>query len=395
MKTKSAYLVFALFLVLGCRPDNRKEQLEQAVDRYVQEQSEKIQEEAEAMAEAIVEGNNLGQQEPNKDERCADLCAYMKRTRPPEDSIQMLLESQLDPNCLCTIHYSTKRFGARIPIVKDFMKRKYNSHSSDKTPLNMALESENEALITLFLTHGAPADAQVGNTTLPINIALATDKMGIINLLIEKGANPSHADLSYAKSEKVIDEFIDAGADPSKIDIQLALSKKDPQFLRRLMKKGAQPSKVSHFSLIRFHKTIMLKILLEEGMDPNVEGERGKGSLLIEAISAGKKDKAQLILDAGADPNLLDNFDKSPLHAAIKSNWPEIIPQLVEKGAEVNPAEGPFFYKNPLELAVQRGNPEVIQALLDVGAKVSSEHNSNREYAISIEADSSIIALLD
>jgi|GEM_PF-5345847 len=393
-------LMVPLFL-LGCRPDNRRERLDAAVESLVKEQSEAIKQEAEDLAAAIVAGKSIETKEPNRDQRCADLCKLAKQYKPQLDSIQLLLEEGLDPNCNCTVYSSSKRFGARIPIVKDFMKRKYNTTSSKKTPLNMAILDESKELVQLYLDYGAAANAKIGKANFPLDEALSADNQALIDLLINAGANPALADLHCAKSEAVIDQFIAAGCDPANINVEIALNQRDAPLLRRLMRKGAKLQQIDHFHLIRFQKASILKILLEEGMDPDIPNYSKDGSLLMEAIAAGEKEKVQLLLEAGADPNIRGNFDKTTVQLVVTQKNPALLRQLIEAGANVNPDSISIFYKNPMELAIKKGDLETVQTMQAAGAKVRLVKGSNQDFAISVDADStyssstSIILLLN
>jgi len=85
-------------------------------------------------------------------------------------------------------------------------------------------------------------------------------------------------------------------------------------------------------------------------------------SLLQQAIIYDKPDIVKVLLDNGADINLLDNINMSPLNTAINENKTEIANILIERGANVN-------YKNiygitPQHLAARTKNSSVLKKLL-------------------------------
>lgn len=90
-------------------------------------------------------------------------------------------------------------------------------------------------------------------------------------------------------------------------------------------------------------------------------GEK-KTSLLQQAIIYDKPDIVKVLLDNGADINLLDNINMSPLNTAINENKTEIANLLIERGANVN-------YKNIFgitsqHLAARNKNSSVLKNLL-------------------------------
>src|SRR5690606_31773899 len=73
-----------------------------------------------------------------------------------------------------------------------------------------------------------------------------------------------------------------------------------------------------------------------------------------------------------ADPNICsqNGYNSYPLHAALNNNDEQISKMLIEAGAEVNVVQNGRV--NPLHLAAQHGNIELIIALLERGADVTA-----------------------
>jgi len=80
-----------------------------------------------------------------------------------------------------------------------------------------------------------------------------------------------------------------------------------------------------------------------------------------------KKEIAQMLIDAGADLELVDSHGNKPMHIACMTAEPMggITDKLCKAGASITDKESMFDY-TPLHWAAQTGLPEVIKPLLDL-----------------------------
>ncbi len=85
----------------------------------------------------------------------------------------------------------------------------------------------------------------------------------------------------------------------------------------------------------------------------------------------GKEEVARYLVLKGADINLpsQNGFNVFPLHSAVAGNFSGISKMLIENGAEVNVIQNSGL--TPLHSAAQNGNIELIILLLEKGAKVN------------------------
>ena len=79
------------------------------------------------------------------------------------------------------------------------------------------------------------------------------------------------------------------------------------------------------------YHTDVIKELLERGADPDKYHGR---TPLHEAARRGQRDTAQLLLRMGADPNIVDDDEKSPLYWAALRGHEEMVRLLSEGGAD-------------------------------------------------------------
>lgn len=132
----------------------------------------------------------------------------------------------------------------------------------------------------------------------------------------------------------------------------------------------------------------MVEVLLAAGADPNAGGDE---SPLVEAVRCGEERIAQLLLDAGADSQVLGREGQNVFHMAMARDLPGTVKVLLDRGADVNeafkyPAREEFlalvksegqikwFLKRdrgvtPLMMAADRGNLAMAKLLLERGAK--------------------------
>lgn len=87
---------------------------------------------------------------------------------------------------------------------------------------------------------------------------------------------------------------------------------------------------------------------------------------LVYAIHFDHFDIARLLIEAGADVNILGNNDTSPLVIAISKKNIELVQLLIERNANVNtPAKSPILL-SPLQFAVSIKSTEIVRLLLAV-----------------------------
>ena len=99
----------------------------------------------------------------------------------------------------------------------------------------------------------------------------------------------------------------------------------------------------------------------------------GKNNALIEAVIHHDKNLVLKLLEHGADPNRTDESwaevrGKTPLIFAIEHDKSDLIPLLIDRGADVN--HEVFNGMTPLLKAIQLENIEAVKLLLKNGARV-------------------------
>lgn len=129
----------------------------------------------------------------------------------------------------------------------------------------------------------------------------------------------------------------------------------DIEIIEMLIKKGADLTKAKGrhgtsilMIAIRAKQTKIVRFLIEKSLlDVNYQNAYG-GTALIYASSLFYTNILKLLLNAGADPNLANNSDTTPLKRAIQSGRIETVKLLLEYGADLyridNSRKSPLSY---------------------------------------------------
>jgi ankyrin repeat protein len=286
--------------------------------------------------------------------------------------------------------------------------------SSHVHPLTAATNRNDLEMVKLLLAHGANPSLPEEGAPLgqPLWTAVYRRQHEIAKLLLEHGANPNTAPESSGSAlfqargdEELTRLLIEHGAvdnsgdmrefqmlvgdnELSKVEEYL---KRSPELLedesafwgegilsgpangnRRdmielLMRYGARVPDVTKWGPYYYFKHYeTAKLLLERGMNPNHLNWL-EVSLLHYMAQQGDLQKAQLLLDHGADIDALDEeYRSTPLGFAARWGQKEIVALLLSRGADVNKSGAQW--STPLAWSRKKGHGEIESLLLASGA---------------------------
>jgi ankyrin repeat protein len=91
------------------------------------------------------------------------------------------------------------------------------------------------------------------------------------------------------------------------------------------------------------------------------------------ATHFGHEDMVRSLLAMGANPNIpsQNGYNVYPIHAAVSSNFVQIVKMLMEAGALVNVVQTSRV--SPLHMAAQNGHIDLIILLLEQGASIEAK----------------------
>ncbi|CAL1158483.1 unnamed protein product, partial [Cladocopium goreaui] len=199
----------------------------------------------------------------------------------------------------------------------------------------------------------------------------------IVLLLIEAKADVDEPPMSFntPMSGKTPIQAACEGGHTEAVQVLLKANAKKPelvsgcsnrQIVRLLLNAGVERSEET-MSAAMWHavgggKAEVLQVLLEAGANPNVLNKEGKSPLWYAADLGRSGYIAQLLLEAGADKNWVDEQGTSPLWTAADHGNLEIVKILVKAGADCDKVNKRGV--SPLQIAKYRGHPDVVESLL-------------------------------
>ena len=209
--------------------------------------------------------------------------------------------------------------------------------------------------------------------------------------LLEKGVNPNVRDengtvLLLACLKQQMDQAFSCALKQG-ADANARVSKSQRPLIMELINQGAEDKALELLEFSADPNTVdddrdpLLRYAIQEGMVKLFHAALAKGSnpnvtcngssaraLIMEFIGSGHEDSALALLEAGADPNTVDDDGDPLLRYAIQEKMPDLFEAALKKGANPNcNCAG----KNPrpviMEL-IEMGNEEYASALLNAGA---------------------------
>lgn len=138
-----------------------------------------------------------------------------------------------------------------------------------------------------------------------------------------------------------------------------------------------------------------IQALLTAGANINVRNNFDATPLLI-AISQQRPDIALLLLARGAHPSLADHQGSTPLHLAAMGDNKDLIRALIDRGANVNAADQ--YGVTPLHRVATNGKTGVAQWLIEKGAAINAlDDNGDAplHYAVRFNREDVVRELLD
>lgn len=305
----------------------------------------------------------------NKDERVLDFLltteAVKKLDHPEMDYKRTALHEAVSKN--------------RISAVRKMLDIGANINAQDKsgkTPLALAVGSEDEEITRTLLDRGADIVYE-GCSALEEAISFQLSKLfpvlmeygPDINAPGTDGFTPLMRAMQYGHSEAA-QTLLESGADPKALnrEKQNALF-----FISREMEPG------------------IVQKLVDGGADPNQVDNNGRTPLL-NAMTGGYyvEENVKALVNAGADVNALDRQERGVLHNTLRSYQPDfkMFDWLMEHGADpVKQSGKDGRYDSLLHMAAEAhgAHKSVLKKLLDAGLPVDMTDHSGAtalQYAV-------------
>ena len=111
----------------------------------------------------------------------------------------------------------------------------------------------------------------------------------------------------------------------------------------------------------------IVEMLLKAGADPNIADDGGQSPLTYAAMADSRR-ITKFLLDYGADVNRKGHAGLTALHVAVPHASQALIQLLLDAGADVN-MKSDLHGQTPLQIATQDNRTEIVQMLIAHGAK--------------------------
>jgi len=281
------------------------------------------------------------------------------------------------------------------------------------TPLMIAAGQGNPQIVEVLLTAGADVyvlDSRMGTTAL--HKAAQSGIVDVAKLLVQQGAfvntqsplmgtTPLHDAIWYKRPQMVV-YLLEQGArtedrtHPGLKPMDIAKEAQLTGIIRLLQEHqqlNAQKVEVQKLmAAVKKNDAAAVRKLIAQGVDINerapISGTSDDGHTpLLIAAREGYTDIVRELLQAGADPNLLDPMmNSSPGHKAAYVGHPKVAELLVaDPRFELN-AQGPYNGYTPLHDAIWHGHIETVKVFLNAGAHLNLRtHTGKTPLELAIE----------
>ena len=110
---------------------------------------------------------------------------------------------------------------------------------------------------------------------------------------------------------------------------------------------------------------VIVRRLLEEGANPNIQGRRGLSALVFAAMFNGGG-MTQLLLEKGADPDLANDHGRTALHGASFLGRDDSVQVLLHWHADYTKKD--IYGQTALDLAIKHKRLGIVRMLEQAGA---------------------------
>ena len=217
-----------------------------------------------------------------------------------------------------------------------------------------------EDIAQLLLAKGANVNPKAGKGATALHTTARLGKSAMVQLLLKNGAE------------------VELKSNNGETALQKAAMNRSEEVVKVILKhQGLDSDAEKWLRQAHFYNAVCegeettVRLLLEKGVDMTVKNVRGEHPIHW-ATSCGHKEIVSLLLQR-ADIDARDKFEETALLLACKERDKEIVPFLLDNGADINVIQGRDGDKcTVLSWATAWGEPRLVELLLKRGANPKS-----------------------
>ena len=255
--------------------------------------------------------------------------------------------------------------------------------------IHYAVDGGNKETLQAIINLDADINASNNESVTALMFTCRKGNTDIINVLLNAGADPNIADMNGKTwvhhavtsdcSKEIVQSVIDLGADVNTTNnrnvtaLMEACKEGNLDTIKTLLNAGADPNIADidghtwiHYAIIADNSKETVQSIVSLGADVNTTNNHSITALMI-ACMKGNIDAVDVLLHAGADPNIADTDVETLIHYAVQEDCSkEILQATIDHGADVNSTN--MYGETALLIACKKGNIDAIHVLLNAGA---------------------------
>jgi len=286
-------------------------------------------------------------------------------------------------------------------------------NGSGQSALHLATLALHLNVCKCLLAEGADPMLKDDSNTSPLDIAMRLNDFDLVDNLL-RTKPPLHRPSPYLVSalrldrEEVIRAFLHNGfslriSDPdlssTLLHYMASISNEiDVRVFRRLLDEGIDVNArdqsgatALHVVARRCSKPEILQLLLDANADPNIVDSKFRGTPLLAATLGGKVSNVKILLDGGANPFWTFGSRRTILHVAAQDGIPDLVELFIKRGVDVNALDDQG--RTAAYWAACNGHIDAIKVMLNHGLDLGKEQGQTTKTALR-EGNTELVQLL-